>query len=112
MTDAQEVEVLRRDVYPAEVLLPNGKILVGVHVYATSHRVLVYSEVAHRRIELTHELKLTVPFSVPGDRNTLRQGASLQVDTPEGTAWVNAGSGCGCGSALKVMAAPISWTGR
>lgn len=104
-------EILRRDVYPAEVLLPGGELLTGVRAFITSQRVLVYAA-AGRDVELVRELPLARD-SVPGDRNTLRQGAgSLQLDLVDGTGWVNAGRGCGCGTPVKGMRVPVSWTGR
>jgi hypothetical protein len=104
-------EVLRRDVYPAEVLMPDGIVLSGVRAFVTSHRVLAYRETDGRRIELAAELHLTDPWSVPADRSTLHAG-QLECRTPEGTAWINRGHGCGCGSPLKALGSPVPWTKR
>lgn len=101
-------EVMRRDVYPAEILMPDGELIRNVRAFVTTHRVLLFAAGPDREIDLHRELTLTEAWSVPGDRNTLRQG-SIQLDVEEGTAWLNAGSGCGCGSPLKAMAAPLTW---
>lgn len=105
------VEHLVRDVHPAEVALPDGRVLAGVRVFVTSHRLLAYTTTPNRWIEQALDLALEQPCSVPANRGTLGAGR-LEVRLADGsTAWVNRGHGCGCGSPLKSLAAPVSWTG-
>lgn len=96
-------EVLRQDVFPAEVLLPDGTVLSGVRVFATSHRLVVYGENPVGPV-LVEELE--TPWSIEAHMGTLF--GQLQCDLASGgTAWVNRGRGCGCGSVLKALAAPL-----
>lgn len=105
-------ETLHRDVYPAEVLLPDGSILVGVHVFVTSHRLLAYSEASGRRVGLEYGADLAEVGSVPADMSTMRAGQLECKLGVGGTAWVNLGRGCGCGSPLKAMKPPVGWVRR
>jgi hypothetical protein len=122
-------ELLRRDVYPAEILMPDGSMLTGVRVFVTTHRLLAY-QVQNRTIKRVVDLELVEPESVPLDRQTLGRGRlECRVYVPcidevreedeqviaegnmvVGTAWVNQGRGCGCGSPLKALKAPCGWT--
>lgn len=105
------MERLVRDVHPAEVSLPDGRVLTGVRTFITTQRLLVYQATADRQIERAEDLDLAQPCSVPANRGSL-QGA-LEVRLADGsTAWVNRGRGCGCGSPLKALGAPVSWTGQ
>lgn len=104
-------EVLRREVHPAEVLMPDGSMVRDCKVFITSHRMLVYERGEGRSIRLTHDLELSDPFSVPANKGTL-DGGQLECATPDGTAWVNKARGCGCGSPLKALSSPVPWTLR
>jgi hypothetical protein len=118
MTDG---ELLRRDVHPAEILMPDGSMLTGVRVFVTTHRLLAY-QVRDRTIKRVVDLELVESGSVPLDRQTLGRGRlecrvwSERVPSAGGTvraehtAWVNQGRGCGCGSPLKALKAPCGWT--
>lgn len=111
MTAMASGERLVRDVHPAEVSLPDGRVLTGLRVFVTNRRLFAYHATPDRRIERALLLDLAQPCSVPASRNTL-QGA-LEVRLADGTtAWVNRGRGCGCSSPLKALASPMSWTGR
>jgi hypothetical protein len=103
-------EILRRDVHPAEILMPSGDVLTACRVWVTSHRLLA-SRAVKGQIERVVDLALAEPFSVPADRGTLNNG-QLECRTIEGTAWVNRGRGCGCGSPLKALGPPVPWTRR
>lgn len=106
------VEVMRRDVHPAEVLMPDGTMLAGLRVFVTNRRLLAFRATAGGLIEQVLDLVLEQPCTVPGNRGTLGAGR-LEARLQDGsTAWVNRGHGCGCGSPLKALAAPASWTGR
>lgn len=101
-----EGEVLHQEVYPAEIALPDGTMLTSVYAFVTSHRLLAYGETGDRQIGLIYGADLAVPGSVPKHVGTLR--GSLQCDIAVGgTAWINLGRGCGCGSPLKAMRAPV-----
>lgn len=101
-------EVMRRDVYPAELLLPDGDLLTGVRVFVTNRRILAYKRVENR-IVLVREVELA--DDIPGDRGTLMAGHRLELTLFDGTkAFVNRGKGCGCGSPLKALAPPVGWT--
>lgn len=104
-------ETLCRDVYPAEVLFPGDVLVTDVRVFVTTHRLLVFRVGADRRCEVAYDLPLTVPGAVPASMDTMRQGR-LECPIADGTAWVNLGRGCGCGSPLKALGSPIGWTSR
>jgi hypothetical protein len=107
-----DVERLVRDIDPAEVLLPDGRLLSSVRVFVTSTRLLAFKAGNEGGITLALDLPLEQPCSVPASRATLGQGA-LEARLADGsTAWINRGHGCGCGSPLKALAPPVSWTGR
>jgi len=99
-------------VHPAELLLPDGRLLRELRVFITSRRLLAYRASADGQIVKALELALADPCTVPANRGTLGQGR-LEVRLADGaTAWVNAGQGCGCGSPLKALGAPVGWTSR
>ena len=106
-----EVERLCRDVFPAELAMPDGQIHQGVRAFVTTHRVIAYAE-ADRKIipEPVVDVALLEPGSVPASRNSLF--GALECRTASGTVWVNRGRGCGCHSSLGALASPISWTGE
>lgn len=107
-----EPELLRRDVHPAEVLLPSGTLIRDLRVFVTSRRLLAFGTEPGGRIVVALELELEQPCTVPANRGTLGQGR-LEARLADGsTAWINSGHGCGCGSPLKALAPPVSWTGR
>lgn len=82
--------------------------MTGLRVFITDRRLLAFRAVAGK-IEHALELETAEP-QVKADRSTLR--GSLEVRLADGrTAWVNRGSGCGCGSPLKALAPPVSWGG-
>ena len=102
-------EVLRRDVHPAEVACPDGRVIRG-RAFATSHRLVVWTEPERGKVDVALDVELEEPFSVPASRGTLQ--GSLECATGWGTFWVNRGRGCGCGQvALKALGAPVGWTG-
>ncbi|HET6866293.1 MAG TPA: hypothetical protein VFH80_10230 [Solirubrobacteraceae bacterium] len=106
-------ERLVRDVHPAEVALPDGRVLTNVRAFVTDRRLLVYWATPNRQIVRQLDAELEQPCSVPASRGTLSANARLEVRLADGsTAWVNRGRGCGCSSPLKALAAPVSWTGQ
>ena len=112
MTDWADSEVLCRDVHPAEVATPDGGVVTGARVFATSHRLLAYV-VRDGQIVKTVDVELSDPYSVPAARGTLPRNGRLSAPwTGDGTYWVNRGGGCGCGSPLKALGAPLPWTRR
>jgi hypothetical protein len=109
---AVEAERLIRDVHPAELLMPDGSMLRDVRVFVTTRRLVAYRATGHGAIDVAVELELQVPGTVPADRGTLGQAAlECRLATGE-TVWINRGQGCGCGSPLKALAPPVSWTNR
>ncbi len=99
-----DAEILRRDVHPAEVACPDGRVLRG-RAFATSHRLIVWVEPERRKVEVALDVPLAED-SVPGDRGTLR--GSLECLATDGTYWINPGRGCGCGQiALKALGPPV-----
>lgn len=105
-------ERLHRDIHPAEVSLPDGGLLTGVRCFVTTHRLIAYHATPDRKIEVVLDVPVEHPCTVPADHSSLGNGR-LEVRLADGsTAWVNSGQGCGCGSPLKAMGAPVSWTGK
>jgi hypothetical protein len=105
------VEVLARDVFPAEIALPDGQVVTGARAFVTSHRLIAYVVTGDRRIVRAVNLDLTVPGAVEASRNTLVAG-QLECPVAGGSAWVNRGRGCGCGSPLNALASPVPWSRR
>lgn len=104
-------EKLHRDVHPAEVAIA-GHLLTGVRVFVTSERLLAYRARADGSIERVLAERLEQPCSVPPSRASLPANGRLEARLADGrTAWINRGQGCGCGSPLKALAAPVTWTG-
>jgi hypothetical protein len=99
-------ERLVRDVHPAEVAL-DGHVLTAVRVFVTTGRLLALQVQAGKITPVLDE-PVSEPVSVPASRSSLH--GSLEVRLADGrTAWVNRGAGCGCGSALRTIAPPVSW---
>lgn len=105
------MELMRRDVHPAEVALPDGSVLTGVRVFVTDRRLIAFRAV-EGRIDKVADLELADPCSVPANRGTLGQGRLEARLADGGTAWVNRGHGCGCGSPLLALGIPVPWTER
>lgn len=102
-------EKLIRDVHPADVLLPDGRMVTGARVFVTSHRLLAYNVQGHGDIVQALDVELEQPGTVPASRGTLGNGR-LEARLADGsTAWINRGAGCGCHSPLKALAAPVKW---
>lgn len=108
-------ELLRRDIHPAEVLMPSGALILEARVFVTNKRVLVYKR-GQEGIALAHELALAeeAPRASRGTLNGGRLELKCRFDLSEGEqvlpVTINQGGGCGCGSPLKAMKAPVSWT--
>lgn len=85
--------VVRRDRMPAQVTLPDGRVLAEARAVLTAERLYVWTGGPHG-VELAAELPYDAEASVTpqGDR------VLWTVQTPEGIATVERGSGCGCGS--------------
>lgn len=104
------MELLCRDIHPAEVACPDGRVISG-RAFATTHRLIVWREPERSLVEVALNVELLHEGFVPASRNSL-QGA-LECPTAEGTYWVNRGRGCGCGqTALKALGPPVPWTRR
>jgi hypothetical protein len=104
---AVEVELLRRDIHPAEVSI-DGEVLTSARVFVTDRRLLAF-RVGEGGIEVALDLELERPCSVPASRGSL-QGC-LEAHLSDGrVAWINRGHGCGCGSPLKALGPPVPWT--
>jgi hypothetical protein len=100
-------ERLRRDVFPAELLLPDGGVVTEARVFVTTHRLFAWTY-AHAKVQVAADIELAEHDSVPGNRGTLQ--GSLAVETTQGTVYVNKGRGCGCHSPLRALAPPVGWT--
>ena len=99
-------ERLVRDVYPAEVLLPDGKFIKGIRVFITTHRIYGYDAQGQTVVEVIN-FPLSDIDQIPRSRSTLI--GNLQLSTEVGNFYVNKGQGCGCGSILKALPSPINW---
>jgi|ERR1039458_690119 hypothetical protein len=102
-------ELLRRDLFPAELLLADGRVLRECRVFVTTSRLLAW-QVNQSRVDVACDLDLAVAGSVGLKRDTT--SLPLVVDTEAGTVYVNRGRGCGCHSPLKALGAPVPWTAR
>lgn len=84
-------------------------MLTGLRVFITTHRLLAYRARPDRSIEPVLDEALSQPCTVPGSRGSLFGQLEVRL-ADESTAWVNPGRGCGCGSPLRALGAPVGWT--
>ena len=101
------MELLRRDIFPAELAMPDGSVVTEARAFITTHRLFAWA-IKQGTIIVVADVELAEPESIEGNRGTL--SGSLQVETTEGTVYVNKGRGCGCHSPLKALSAPVGWT--
>lgn len=101
--------LLRRDVFPAEVVMPDGRVFTAARVFVLEASIRVYVEdrarIGRPGIELAVDEPLTDPELVPRSHSTLGRGERLECRIDAGTIWVNRGRGCGCHSPLKALRA-------
>jgi hypothetical protein len=102
-------ELLCRDVFPSEVLLPDGRLLLEARAFVTNRRLLVW-KVADGRVRQVVEMALAGEPIRP--RRDSLNGHHLELETTDGIVLVNQGHVCGCGSPLKALAPPVGWTRR
>lgn len=113
MEQIEAVETLVRDIHPAEVLLADGSFHLRCRVFVTTHRMVVWSVTTISRSPfVVAEYRLSEPGSVVESRATMMRDDRLEVITPEGTSFVNKGSGCDCESVLKALWAPAKWPAK
>lgn len=98
-----EGEKLMRDVFPAEVLFPNGAFATRVRACITSHRLLIFRWTGEIDVE-----EYPLLASVPKDKSITAIRERLEVQVDEGPVFVNRALGCRCG-ALGHMGVQIPW---
>lgn len=101
-------ELMRRDVHPAEVLMPDGSLHLQARVFVTSQRLIAYTRDREGRI--VKALELALAGDPPVASRASLNGGNLELATTAGAVIVNQGAGCGCGSPLKALGTPVSWT--
>jgi hypothetical protein len=101
-------EHLCREVFPANVLLPDGALWRTVACYITNERLVVFFTDSFGMIVPRLIADLLEP--VTPSMNSLMGSQRIEVKIAGGTVWVNRDRGCGCGSPLKTMGSPWSWT--
>ena len=88
-----------RKVWPAEVALPDGRVLRDALVVVTQVRVYVWTASQAGQIELVWNSGYDPAGSVL-TREHLLVASPLRVATEAGVLSVNKGRGCGCGNPL------------
>jgi hypothetical protein len=101
-------EALCREVYPANVLLPDGTLLRSLAAYVTTARLVVFATDSFGMIGPVWDADLVVPIGA--SMNSLMAHERIEAITDRGAVWINRDRGCGCGSPLKTMASPWSWS--
>jgi hypothetical protein len=99
------MELMRRDVFPAEVSMPDGTFHRGVRVFITSERLIAVGEGFERVVDE----RLTDPSMIQPSRETLPLSGRLECHLAGGVAWVNRGGGCSCHDPRKALATPVPW---
>lgn len=102
-----EVERLRRNLHPVEVVLDGEQIATQARVTITNRRAFIHF--APNRKVVTIELKLTGEPPTRDRAERLPYRAHLAVETTEGTLHLNPGRGCGCTSATRHQVAGFPW---
>ena len=82
-------------------------MVTEARVFVTSHRLLAWAK-GPERIGIVVDVELAQAESIEANRGTL--SGSLQIETTDGTVYINKGRGCGCHSPLKALPAPCPWT--
>jgi hypothetical protein len=102
LTDRGTGEVLKRDVYPAQVLMPDGTLLRACRAFVSDRRVLVLD----RNRTLLADVEIEHGF-VPASGQTLGYNERVEARTLDGgSIWILRERGCGCGAPVKSMASP------
>jgi hypothetical protein len=93
-------------VFPAEVLLSDGSLLIGVRAFVTTERLIVWREFEGQSPGIVLEMRLAEPGSIQPSHDQ-----SERVEIAGLTSWaiLNRGRGCGCGSKLKALGSPVPW---
>ena len=100
------IETLARDIHPAEITLPDGRLFRECRVFITTTRLIAYQ--SNNGLERILDLPLKTPGSVPMARHTLAR-ENVPVELPDGMAYVNRSRGCNCGSSLAALGRPAPW---
>jgi hypothetical protein len=100
-------ERLHVDAFPASVYAAH----VSGHpqicrVFVTNRRVVAYMTTATGVIEKLLDEEYT---SEPPTRNRGTFGVQLHLTTAGGIVHVTKAGGCGCGSSLRALSAPVGW---
>jgi hypothetical protein len=108
-----EAETLRRDIFPAEVYVPYlGRGPMLARVFVTDRRVIVWTAEPAAPLPGWKSPVRLVDEPVVGDLPARDRGSffgQLRVDTASGPVHVTKAGGCGCGSPLKALSAPVGW---
>ena len=111
--ETQWPEAMVRDVHPAEVLLPDGTLIVGCRAFVTTRRFVAFGPTPRSGIEVVADFPVRQPVSTVASLNTLNTTERLEIATEDGgTIYVNKGRGCGCHSPLKALDTPAPWSPR
>lgn len=97
MTEQEPVVV--RTVFPAEVVLPDGRLRTQALVKVTRERVYVWHGERELILDEAHGLDSAGIQALP--LGYAMRATPLVFPLPAGTLTVNKGSGCGCSSPLK-----------
>lgn len=91
---------------PAEVVMPDGRVLVNVRAFVTTERFVVWRELKDKTLEKV----IDVALSEPVDRSTDKLTGPLEIFTLTQGFLVNQGKGCGCRlTRLKALSPPAEW---
>ena len=103
MPEPRPGEKLCRDVFPAEVLLPDGEFVRKVRAVLTTQRLIIY-----RWVGEIDEVEYDLVRSVPPNKSSLAVREKLEVVLESGPAFVNRAMGCRCGP-LGHMRSPFNF---
>ena len=104
-----DLELLARDVAPAEVAMPDGSVVTNARVFVTTHRIYGYRLTGGQVVRFL-DAELVEHGSVPRSRGSL-QGGALEAKVADGSIWINRGRGCNCNPHLSALSSPVAWDG-
>lgn len=102
-----DIEERVRDIFPAEVLTPDGAMLTACRVFISNRRLIVWRIGERGSPYVALEMNHAEPLTIEQMQATMMKDDPIVVTGDQGSAYINKGLGGCCGHlALKALIPP------